>query len=269
MKYDNHTFDNMEHRIGGPGYRWKRAKQHAGLQRPSWSQHLDEPTRQATAYLRMHDRVGEEPAEREFPLIAAACALFQNEQDFQTVRLCVLGELPTAEIAARFGVYQEVIEIAKTLFFDIRDVRNASSWMSNHVFMPEVKGGSMDFAAKMKLAFYGGPVMVRGLLDAEENLPLEEAQRFVDQETLLHGKLQAALGFELDANTAPEFVKLFSEYNLERAKLDFEREKFQYTCELAREKRKGNEVQGDVESKGEVPSEEPADGDADEEPAAA
>jgi len=261
MKHDNETFGNMEHRVGGPAYRWKLAQQRADSQRRSWAQHLDEPTQQAAAYLRMVDQVGRERANREYPTVAAACTLFQNDQPFQTFQFCLLGNLPRAEIAIRLDVEQEVIEISEDLFFDIRGVRHETSWMSCHVFIPEVKAGDIDLVAKMRLAYHGGPVMARALLDADENLPMDEAEQIVDQEMLLHGKLQAALEIELDANSALEYVKNFMDYDLARRKVQLEREKFQHACELAREKRAEEVQQGDIESLDKVSSQNPADGD--------
>jgi hypothetical protein len=252
----------MEHRVGGPSYRWNLALQRVDSQRRSWAQHLDEPTQQATAYLRMVDQVGRERANREYPMIAAACTLFQNDQAFQTFKLSLLGNLSRVEIAVRLDVEQEVIEIAEALVFDIKDMRRTAGWMSCHVFIPEVKAGDIDLAAKMRLAYHGGPVMARALLDADENLPLDEAQQIVDQEMLLHSKLQAALEIELDANSALEYVKNFMDYDLARRKVQLEREKFQHACELAREKRAEEEVQqGDIESLDKVSSQNPADGD--------
>jgi hypothetical protein len=172
----------------------------------------------------------------------------------------LLGNLSKDEIATRLGVDEGVVEIAEALFFDIGAVRHATGWMNCHVFIPEVRAGDMELAAKMKLAFYGGPVMARALLGAEEHLPLDEAQQLVDQETMLHSKLQAALEFELDPSSAAEFLKNYLEYDLARRKLDFERQKFEHACELARERRKGDEVrQADV-AHSEMSSEDPVDG---------
>lgn len=131
---------------------------------------------------------------------------------------------------------QTVLETTELLFFDVRDKRAATSWMTCHVFMPAVKGGDMELAAKMKVAFFGGPVMANAVLDAQDNLPFDEAQRLVDKEVLLHGKLQAALEFRLNETTAPQFLKTYLNYDLARQKLAFAQEKFKHRCEVTQRK---------------------------------
>ena len=121
--------------------------------------------------------------------------------------------------------------------------------------------GSKELAAKLKLAHYGGLVVTRALLDGQDKLPLEEAQQIIDQELQLHAKLQAALEFDLDANTAQQFLEVFLNYDLERKKLEFEREKFQLDCARAREQRindrgdqDGDSSNADGEWSGKIPT---------------
>ena len=184
--------------------------------------------------------------------------------------MSVLGRIPLAEIGARLGVDQKVLEVAQFLFFDVGAARHATGWMHCQVFRPEVEAGRMQRAAKMKLAVHGGPALIRALLDAEENLPLDEAQRLVDQELLLHGKLQAALEFDLDTKSAAKFLQCFLRYDLARQKLQLQREKFQWACELAREKRRAKEVSPPGVAPGiapaDAPSEPPAAGAGGDEP---
>ena len=68
------------------------------------AQHLDEPTRQVSAYLRRAAEVGRKRADLEYPKMSAACTLHHDEQVFQRFKLAILGNLPPAEIAARLGV---------------------------------------------------------------------------------------------------------------------------------------------------------------------
>ncbi|MDP7303538.1 MAG: hypothetical protein QGG09_10580 [Pirellulaceae bacterium] len=148
------------------------------------------------------------------------------------------------------------------LFFDIRGKRDATSWMTGRVFMPATKNGDVDLAAKMKIAFFGGPVMARAVLDARDNLPFGDAQRLVDQEVLLHGKLQAAMEYRLSEATAPQFLKTYLNYDLARQKLDFAREKFQHKCELEQRKHEAelrSKQQPDDNQDNDNPSEPQAD----------
>jgi hypothetical protein len=248
MKHTNNLpqadlFRNMEHHLGGPNYRWKHALQYAASPQLARPQHVDQIGRVAARYVRAYQHYGAERAKQKYPLIAAARALYENDQMLETFKLAVLGNLPQAEVAARLGVAVEIIEIAEVLFFQLGDLRESEAWLNCHVFLPAIKTGSTDSAAKMKLAYHGGPEMARELLDAQDGPPFGEAQRLVDQELLLHAKLQAALEFELDAASASEYIKYHLAYDLARRSIELEREKFQHECQLPREQRSGEGVQ--------------------------
>ena len=58
---------------------------------------------------------------------------------------------------------------------------------------PEIEVGSPDFAAKLKVAYFGGPNVARAVLEAGTQLPVTEAQRLLDRETLLHLKFQGCM----------------------------------------------------------------------------
>lgn len=236
MERCNRSWLDMEHSFKGPDFRWQLADKHQTLSRTDelWTW-LDKPTQQAIRYLRemRRDSDGLDQAKGRFPIVTAAIELLQNEKAIESLKLAILGDLPKAEISGRTNIDLAVLETTELLFFDIRGKREATSWMTCHVFMPATKGGDMDLAAKMKIAFYGGPVMTRAMLDARDHLPIDDAKRLVDQEVLLHGKLQAALEFRLSEATAPQFLKTFLNYDLARQKLEFAREKFQHKCEVA------------------------------------
>ena len=237
MSKPNNNLLDMEHRVGGPAFRWNLAKSFAKSQRSARFVQADEHIQQASAYLRMFQEISRELADSKYPTIAAACRLTENKASFRTLRLSILGSLPRSEVAARLGVDQHITDAAEALFFDISGLSQASGWMNCHVFIPESRFGSKELAAKIKLAYYGGPVVTRALLDGQDKLPMEEAQQIIDQELQLHAKLQAALEFDLDANAAQQFLEVFLNYDLERKKLEFEREKFQLACAQARKQR--------------------------------
>ena len=233
----NDNLLDMEHRVGGPAYLWNLAKRLAKSPQGARTTRADELLQQATAYLQMCQRSGRELADSKYPTLAAACRLTENEASFRTLRLSILGSLPRSEVAARLSVEQHITDVAEALFFDVSGLSQASGWMNCHVFVPEAKHGSKELAAKLKLAHYGGPVVTRALLDGQGNLPMDGAQQIIDQELQLHAKLQAALEFDLDAHAAQQFLEVFLNYDLERKKLEFEREKFQLACAQAREQR--------------------------------
>jgi hypothetical protein len=166
----------MEHRGAGPAFRWRLAQRYACLPRHGWPRFLDEPTGQAAAYLRLCDQADQEQARRQYPSVAAASALFDDAQGFRVFRLSHLGALSPMEIAARLGVKVETVAMIEDLFFDIRGMRGATSWLGWHVFLPEVKAGDSDLASQLQRAFSGGCLAARTLLDAGNDLPLELSQ---------------------------------------------------------------------------------------------
>lgn len=226
---------SMEHRFRGPMWRYLLAEQYAGSKAGSIPDELDQLTKATTDYLRLCQLAGSGPdwAAQKYPLIAAAFEFIQNEKVVERFKLSILGDLPLAEIAERLGVNEDVLATAETLFFDLTGMRHAATWMVCHVFIPETKAGDPDLAARMKIAFHRGRAGARAVLDARDDLPMEEAQRLMDQEILLHSKVQAALQFELTEENSLEYLKLFTSYDIARKKLEFEREKFRYECELA------------------------------------
>jgi hypothetical protein len=170
----------------------------------------------------------------------------QNEKVVKRFKVSILGNLPLVEIAERLGMNEDVLATAKELFFDLTGMRHAASWMACHVFIPETKAGDPDLAARMRIAFHRGPAGARAVLDAHDDLPMKEAQRLVDQEILLHSKAQAALEFELTEENSLKYLKLFTSYDIARKRLEFEREKFRYECELAQVTREA-EAANDIE----------------------
>jgi hypothetical protein len=141
------------------------------------------------------------------------------------------------------NVGQDVIAVAESLFFDLRGLRDSQGWMNNHVFGPEIKAGNMDLVARMGVAFAGGPLVTRALLDAEDRLPLDKALRLADQEMLLYAKLKAALEVELNPSSTMKFLELYLDYDLQRTRLQLEQQKFRHASELAGEARTGDEKQ--------------------------
>jgi len=221
----------MGHVVGGPDYRWRLAEQTVAGMRRQGIGHLDELTRETASYLSLcHD--GHVIQAREVhPNIDAACNLFANQEAFNILKFAVLGTIPRPEIASRLNVDLDVISVAEALFFDLTGKREASSWMHAFVFVPEIKAGNVDTAARMRMAFAGGYIVARCLLDAFDGMPLEEAQRMLDLEVLLQCKVKAALELDLDVSQSAEFLKMYFDYDLSRRELDLERDKFKVQCQ--------------------------------------
>jgi hypothetical protein len=88
-------------------------------------------------------------------------------------------------------------------------------------------------AAKLKLAYFGGPIMARAILDARVRLPVEESDRLFDREILLHVKMQEALEAPLEEGERIEFLKLYLQYDINRRRLELDKKKFAHQCEQA------------------------------------
>ena len=218
---------------GGPGFRWNLAQRFASSERSCWAERLDKPTQQATDYLRRVAEVGDERARLKYPTVSAACALCSNEPVFAMLRVALAGRLTAEEIASRLGTTPEVITLAEQLFFDLGRHRHAASWLHAHVFRPEVIYGSGEVAARIRLALAGGPATTRALLNGREQFALEQAQRVVHQEGLLYAKFQAALEFDLNADSAQEFLKNYFDYEVARQQLALEQDKLAKACATA------------------------------------
>lgn len=217
--------NEMEHSVVGPDFRWAKARRIARSGERFDPRNVNDFTRQAISFLQIVQRDGLEKGMSQYSVVAAAIALRENVSRFQTLQMLVLGQIPDSEIANRMAITIEVIAIAKSLFFDIDDFRTVSSWMNSHVFLPQANSDDPGFAAKMKLAYLRGPATTRTLLDAEEVVSLSEAERIIDQQVLLHTRLQVALSFPLNEATSEEFVRMFLEYDLERRRIDAENER--------------------------------------------
>ncbi len=211
----------------GPEHRWQAARRYAADDGRPPAAVLDTPTRAAIDYLRLLRDRDSEAAGRRHPIVAAACQLRGHAADFDLLRIALLGQLPQNDIAARLDVAPSVVALAEALFFDVAPRRQATSWMDNYVFRPMIQHNDVDLYAKMQIAYHGGPAATCDLLDAEADVPLEEALRLADQQILLHAKFKAALAFKLDAASAGDFVKCYLEYDLRRRQLELEREAFQ------------------------------------------
>ncbi len=227
-------WQKMEHSQGGPSFRWKLAETYVA-QRRKYRAWLDETTQQAADYLCLvqKDSDGIVVAKAEFPMIAAACELMINRKTQEVFKLSVLGNLPGHDTCARLNVEPSVLDMAKALFFDLEGKREAISWITCRVIAPDQNEHGADFGAKMRLAFFGGPVVTQAMLQANEDLPFTEAQRLGDQELLLHAKLQAATEYQVTPANSQKFLEMYLDYDIRRKKIDLEREKFRHKCELS------------------------------------
>ena len=121
----------------------------------------------------------------------------------------MLANLPRAEIAERLVLTVAVVETWELLFFDVRPALNAGDWVWVHVIEPLFQAGDVTAAARLQLAFSGGPVVGRCLWDADCRLPLDDAERFLGMKVRMDLKLREAYEVPvLDSKHALEIMSL-------------------------------------------------------------
>jgi hypothetical protein len=225
----------MTRSMVGPAWRSKQAERLARKDGPLPRAESDDLTRRTAEYLRVcrSGPDGESRAAEKYPDVAAAIRLWNNVAMAEQLRILVLANISIKEIAARLQIDEHIIMIAEQLFFDVRWALHASGWVVCQVIIPEIQAGAFDMAAKLRVAFFGGPVMARAILDARVRLPDNDADRLFDREVLLQLKLQEALEAPLGDGERTEFLKLVLQYDINRRRLELDRKKFAYECEHA------------------------------------
>jgi hypothetical protein len=185
----------------GPTWRWGWAKELA--KRPAYEgraarAQADGHVRAAEGYLRQ--RYGQKelpvddvaPAESSLAPVAQAVALNEDEVVLGDLKVLVLGGCPANEIAARYGLPEDVVTTWELLFFDIRPVAKATDWLLLNVIKPLQQQGECHLAAKLKFAT-AGPVSARAIVDALERVSLRQGQSLFDQKIALMVKFQEAV----------------------------------------------------------------------------
>jgi hypothetical protein len=196
----------------GPDWRWRVAGLAATDTLPLALLESDTQIQRAVEYLalRAERSSGEFFRQHQQALIHAAVGLWDRAALAAILKVLVLGGCKRANIAARLGQAEEVIDTTEALFFDVRGQLDATDWIVSEVIAAELREGDPGLAVQMKLALFGGPIMAEAVVDTPERIPLLEADRLVDQSTLLHLKLEEALAVPLrsEANLL-QFFKLY------------------------------------------------------------
>jgi len=216
----------------GPAWRSELAEQLAGSQEAVITTRYDDLTQEAIAY---HCRRRSGPddqrrADEQYPQLAAAYGLWDNDAVAESFRILVLANCSQEEIADRLQIGTQTVCVMEGLFFDIRWALDASDWIICHVIIPEKQNDTWDVVAKLRLAYFGGPVMARAILDARARLPFDGAEQLFDREVLLHVKLQEALEAPLSDGEQMEYLKLYMDYEIKRQRLELDKKKFAHEC---------------------------------------
>jgi len=181
--------------------------------------------------LRARGKSGKTRAEALYPAIAAAFALNQDEARCTAAKILTLGGCERSEIAARLGVEEQILEKWESLFFDVREWRDAVGWIHHHVIQPEYDRENGQLASKMKAATAGGPIVARAILDLESRVPVTAAEKLFDRQLALHLKLDAALELPLSTNREKMFfIKLYAQLQWQEKRLKLTERKLEKQC---------------------------------------
>jgi hypothetical protein len=217
-------FSDMQRRQIGPDWRWQVAQRLVNEPENRKLHRLaDLKVRETARKLRQ--------ATGKDPLLLQVLALATDLEATSVVKVLVLGLVERAEIAERLALSETIIESYEDLFFDVRPLHGASSWITAKVIRP-LEQDQQDLAIRFAAAYWGGPVVATALLDAEDRVPLDEAQRLLDQETLVHIKLRRALAAPLKtAKDNLRLVGLHLQHEQRKARLKAAQERFRIKTE--------------------------------------
>jgi hypothetical protein len=234
--------------LDGPDWRWRRA-QRLARGSPALAvlllQDTDAITRDAAGYILACDKGPKEKAkaERAFPMIAAAQALWDNAATNAQLRILVMGNCTVDSIAQSCAMSAEVIGIFEHLFFAVRESREARTWIACHVTLPEILAGNYPLATRLKLAYACGPIMTEVIIDDDCRLPLEVGERLCQRERRMHLKLDQALSMPIGGpREANRFSKLCLEWDLGTQRLRLQEQKFHESCKEAERRHQAAEV---------------------------
>jgi len=175
-------------------------------------------------------------AAEKYPFIAAAILLHDDVAKTDVMKLMTLVDSPTNAIAKRVEVEPAVVQVWERLFFDVRDMRGAVSWLSGQVIEPERKAGNTALAARMKLALVAGPDGVDAILALDEGAPVDEAERLLQRKLKLDLKFDEAVNMPLDSDNSTTFVKLYVALQLSEKRLELAGKKLAASCAAARDR---------------------------------
>ena len=145
--------------------------------------------------------------------------------------MLVLANTPREDIAEIVGSDPATVTAVEQLFFDVRPALSATVWIHTAVIAAVERRGDTELGAKLKVAYYGGPVVAKALVTADCRVPKEEAERLLAQEMLLYARFKAVLDYPLNEQQALEFFKLSLEYQHKRQVLELRKRQFAHRCE--------------------------------------
>ena len=207
---------------------------------------FDAPTRAAADFSRLKSmgESGRIRAHQKYPEIALAEAVWGQPELRSAIQSLVIANVPAAEVCEKLNLQSSVLQVIEDLYFDVRPMLSAPSWIVSKVIAVEADAGRDDVAAQLRMAYFCGAYVAQELIDARLRLPTEPAQQLADSAMLLHAKFVQASEMPLSPEQSVEFMRLVAEIRrdeqllrLERDKLAFRIQRWTQRYELAQTRR--------------------------------
>jgi hypothetical protein len=252
-KADKALKDSMDYAqavcgLRGPRHRWELAGE---LPFNRWDPHMqsyDEHVRHAHHFRELvnHSPLGAKQAQALYPLIAAALALDEETAKVATLKICVFGDLDSAEIARRVGVDAAVVATWEALFYDARKSRDAFGWVVAHIINPELDAGNVDLATKLRLVAAVGPLGAIAILDAGSRAPLTAGEQLFRRKLNLYLKYDRALAMTEGPECHLRFVRHYCDLRMQENRLKILEKQVAEKCNEALRKHELAEIRAQV-----------------------
>jgi len=221
--------------IRGPAWRWQYALELSSVRGLSQDVHVDQLVDQAVRFIKGDslEPDSELNSTNDDRLTGLAKSFWDNPENRQQFIILTLADFPRDEIAERFVIDQNIFEIVERLYFDIRESREASSWINAHVILPEARSGHTELATKYRAAYWGGRCVADSILDEGKSFSFDEVDRIAEVERVLQLKALAAADMPVGNQIeALKFLRIYTDLEGKKAKLEFQKERFRVKSEL-------------------------------------
>ena len=207
MAMNREEFARYQRGMHGPSWRAQAASNREIRPGTRLAEVADDLLVEFSKYLRIKGRNsgGIEQAAVHYPIIAAADKLNEDQEKTAALKLMVVADMPSEEMQTRSGTKTSILQAWENLFFDARNQRQATGWLCRHVIEPEVSVGNNEFASKLKVAIMTGPITVRGMLDMQAGVCLDEADRLFQRRIKLNQKFDVAVNMPTDSERLQMF----------------------------------------------------------------
>lgn len=232
-------FSRSQRSVRGPAWRSKAAQELSNPHDRGAARMWDPLTIKLAKFfeLNAHGADGIAQAEEKFPEIAAAFMLDGESDKTDIIKLMILADLTSDEIAKKVGIDAATVDVWEKLYFDARGLRDATSWLSAYVVEAERKAGNSALAARMKLAITAGVNGVNAILGLDEGAPVDEADRLFQRKLALSLKFDDATSMAIDSDqNRMKFAKLYVDLQLSEKRLMLAEKKLAARCAAARDR---------------------------------